>query len=316
MAIDESLDRKVYDNISSLEKELTVAIDDNPKELKRFLGRLSDAQKTAKRAIAENLLSKKTISLIRSVALTGSAIAKFALSAEKYAMRLEKKRQAQLEEAMAKLSLEDRPEKSAELFASANTSTPTPSTHESTDTPHHISLSLKWLLDNIHEPFLTYEARSRIAKQSGVSEKTLSDWFVNARRKIGWTSIQKKFFNKSRAFTIDCARSVFLGEPSKGEIRSEVADAFRQMKKTAEALFKEKCEPSINSKELEELVAEKEREQESGIADNLISGSLERRDTAPKTRKKRQREEESSESKHEVSQTRQSKRLRYVPPII
>ena len=82
MAVDINLDHDLYAQFLSLEKDLN-ATQGTYKEVKSFLIRLAGIQKIAKKALAERLLSRRTVSIIHSVVLAGSAVAMFAARAEK-----------------------------------------------------------------------------------------------------------------------------------------------------------------------------------------------------------------------------------------
>ena len=262
---------------------------------------------------------------------------------------VEKKGEAQLEEAMARLTLKDRDnsaiaDESTRAHGKITTSDPTrteanssasrsPSTGASPGSnslskpppaPLHVTLSFKYLLANLHNPFLTSETRKSLAQQSGVSEKVVSDWFVNIRQKIGWTAIQREHFNKSRPFTVDSARIVLLNEHSKTDagvdgvaVKAEVIDAFKRMKDTAERLYKEKCEPNIKIEELDVLIAEGDKKPEPLDEENenrrRTPVTTEQEHVAPtksRRRAKRQRDDDTSNTLSETNESRENKRIR------
>ena len=352
MTVDIDLDRDLYTQFSSLEKDLN-ATRGTYKEVKSFLTRLASIQKNAKKALSERLLSRKTVSIIQRVVVTGSAIAMFASGAEKAEKDVEKKREAQLEEAMTRLTLKDCDndaiaDESIGTQGKITTSEPSnteadssgsqsPSTGSSSGSNSlsisppsvlsahlHVMLSFKYLLANLHNPFLTSETRKSLAQQSGVSEKVISDWFVNIRQKIGWTAIQREHFNKSRPFTVDSARIVLLNERSKADagvdgvaVKAEVIDAFKQMKDTAERLYREKCEPRIKLEELDVLISEGDKKPKPLDEENenrrRTPVATEQEQVAPtksRRRAKRQRDDGTSNTLSETNETRENKRIR------
>ena len=349
--VDINLDRDLYTQFSSLEKDLN-ATRGTYRDVKSFLTRLAGLQKNAKKALAERLLSRRTVSIIHSVVITGSAIAMFASGAERAEKDVEKKGEAQLEVAMARLTLKDHNgdvvNGSTGAQQKVTTSEPSKTEAHSPDSlspsagsssgsnllsksplgvpsvPLHVALSFKYLLANLHNPFLTSETRKSLAQQSGVSEKVISDWFVNIRQKIGWTTIQREHFNKSRPFTVDSARIVLLNERSKTDagvdgvaVKAEIIDAFKQMKDTAERLYREKCEPRIKLEELDVLISEGDKKPKPLDEENenrrRTPVATEQEQVAPtksRRRAKRQRDDGTSNTLSETNETRENKRIR------
>jgi len=46
------------------------------------------------------------------------------------------------------------------------------------------NLLKKWLFDHLFHPYPTEEEKSALSMQTGLSSKQISDWFINARRRI------------------------------------------------------------------------------------------------------------------------------------
>ncbi|KAL5535840.1 hypothetical protein ACEPAF_3934 [Sanghuangporus sanghuang] len=268
------LDQWLHDRLLTVEDELVDASNGDPKTMKTFLDRIGEVQRMASRAIAENSLTTRTAALIRSVASMGAALARLTSEVQIAGTAVERKRQSRLQDAMAKLSLNSDPQ---EIHNDRSASSESASTRGSvstskrpsapvilratessvTDTrslPPHVLRCYEWLLQNLHDPYPPSTFRSRVSKDTGVSQRTICDWFTNVRRKIGWTAISRRHFSRERTLAVDCARVVLLGEESKVSVCKELQDAFLAMKDMADRLFGDILGPSEAAKHLDDLV--------------------------------------------------------------
>ncbi|THV07549.1 hypothetical protein K435DRAFT_260958 [Dendrothele bispora CBS 962.96] len=64
-----------------------------------------------------------------------------------------------------------------------------------------------WLLDNLHNPYPTVSLRETLSADVGWSRKSLDNWFIDARKYIGWNALRKKF--KTRKALIEAATRYF-----------------------------------------------------------------------------------------------------------
>jgi len=109
--------------------------------------------------------------------------------------------------------------------------------------PHNNDLSLPptryvkqahdWLLDNLHNPYPSTSVRDEIGASVGSSRKSMDNWFIDARKYIGWNTLRQKF--KTRKQTIEEATRYFkpsAGISYSGEFDAEfqvIADRARHM---------------------------------------------------------------------------------------
>ncbi|KAH8119834.1 hypothetical protein DFH11DRAFT_1556795 [Phellopilus nigrolimitatus] len=292
MVLDRALDDHLYTRLLTLEDELLDAVEADPKSMKAFMEHLSQLQVVASQGMARASLSARTLALLRQVAASGVALANHFLGVERINTNVEEKRQAQLISAFNRMSLNDDASSSTEdgsLSRPKNGRTPKASHrcppaprkrhtkqqtsfNQSTCTSNcglssnavsdsdassvtsHTPRAYAWLVKHIYNPYPSQSVKAKLAQETGVSVKSIEDWFSYIRRKIGWTVIVKRFFKGDRALTVDCARSVFLGEPAKFPIGKLPVDAFIAMKATAEKLSADKLGTSDIARHIDGLV--------------------------------------------------------------
>ncbi|KAF5368447.1 hypothetical protein D9758_002272 [Tetrapyrgos nigripes] len=93
----------------------------------------------------------------------------------------------------------------------------------------------EWLLANLHEPYPSLETREELGEAAGFSRKSVDNWFIDARKYIGWNALRQKF--KTRKELISEAFRYF--QPQKGRFRkpSVYDEAFENMRHRAMAMF-------------------------------------------------------------------------------
>ncbi|KAF9502396.1 hypothetical protein BDN71DRAFT_1500521 [Pleurotus eryngii] len=122
-----------------------------------------------------------------------------------------------------------------------------PLTPSSESTPPYIASAYKWLLKNIHNPYPTKETKLLIMQATGASLTNIDAWFLNARRRIGWSTISRKYFGGSKTDTAAAAfRALSKEAPrlSDGEeqtpLPANIWVAFVEMEDVAKQLYSEK----------------------------------------------------------------------------
>ncbi|KAI5116327.1 hypothetical protein M0805_003540 [Coniferiporia weirii] len=287
------LDDYLYSRLLTLEDELHDAVEADPKAMKSFLEHLSQLQLIASQGIAEKVLTARTLALARSVASSGIVLADHYLKIRRANAEVEKRRQAQLVSAFGRMSLSDssaassrpnfvQPKASAtpkdlgrnssrqsrrppphrqsaspvqsQPSAKEGASSPSHPSNDAAVAPSHSLKAYSWLLRHLHNPYPSNSVKTMIAEETGSAVKTVNEWFIHIRKKIGWTSIVKRFFKGDRSVAVDYARSVLLGERSAAPIAEKIADAFMTMKSVAEKLFDDRFETSRAAKQLDDLV--------------------------------------------------------------
>ncbi|KAG6330113.1 hypothetical protein ID866_8975 [Astraeus odoratus] len=137
----------------------------------------------------------------------------------------------------------------------ANTSPPrTTSRSTSSPSPSSIASAYRWLLDNLANPYPSSQVKAEIARASGYSENSINSWFISARRRMGWTSICRDYFDNRRADAIDAAhRALVKADPAR-ELAPSIIQAFVTMKVTAEELYSATSQSSALAGELDGII--------------------------------------------------------------
>ncbi|KAJ3909437.1 HD1 homeodomain mating-type protein Le.a1-3 [Lentinula edodes] len=73
--------------------------------------------------------------------------------------------------------------------ASRATRSPSPSSQLPPNLPSYIPPSYTWLLSNLHNPYPSTTIRDTIASTTNTPRRLIDAWFVDVRRRIGWTNL-------------------------------------------------------------------------------------------------------------------------------
>lgn len=130
------------------------------------------------------------------------------------------------------LSLSSVPPPSPRIL-NLNTSSPSPFHAAASFIPEAYS----WLLDNIANPYPSSEFKASLAQRHNSPVSTVSSWFANARRRMGWTALCRDFFRNCRVDAVDAAYRVLVKGDPNYQLGSEIIHAFVTMKVTAEGLY-------------------------------------------------------------------------------
>ncbi|ESK81811.1 homeodomain mating-type protein [Moniliophthora roreri MCA 2997] len=109
--------------------------------------------------------------------------------------------------------------------SSRSSSSPEPQPHQFTPEPEespissspYVRAAYEWLIENLHNPYPTPVQRDAISLQSGTSRKTIDNWFIDVRKRIGWNAIKKQYF-KERKEMVLAARLHFGHEVDESEL--------------------------------------------------------------------------------------------------
>jgi len=71
------------------------------------------------------------------------------------------------------------------------------------------SLAAAWLSQNLCNPYPSSDVRDSISRQSKWNRKDVDAWFTEARKRIGWSEIRRKFFHNKRAGAVEKATRFF-----------------------------------------------------------------------------------------------------------
>ncbi|KAF4604955.1 hypothetical protein EYR40_003738 [Pleurotus pulmonarius] len=128
---------------------------------------------------------------------------------------------------------------------------------QSSATPQYIAPAYKWLLKNICNPYPSKETKELISRGTGTSLQNIDAWFLNARRRIGWTTISKKYFSGSKVDTVAAAfraLSIEVSDEDRTPLPANIRMSFVEMENTAKELYSEKFTKSELAGTLDRIV--------------------------------------------------------------
>ncbi|KAG6895148.1 hypothetical protein C0992_002937 [Termitomyces sp. T32_za158] len=132
---------------------------------------------------------------------------------------------------------------------------PLPSNSENSDhtLPPYLKLSYDWLIDHIHNPYPSQEVRDAIAKKSNSSRKDVDNWFIHARKRIGWNDARKVHFRNKRAEIVDAATR-FYSDNERLSLSQGAEHALVSIMKNAKDLYSDKFGETVLASRLASAV--------------------------------------------------------------
>ena len=133
----------------------------------------------------------------------------------------------------------------------------TKSTHPASDPnsmPEFIEHAYKFFVANIFNPYPTREQKEAIVRQTNHEHATIfsiSNWFINARRRCGWLDILKRRCNGNRNKMVDLAKRVFVKPDPCRPVHPQVMTELMEMKEKVESMYERKTRISSWVEELE-----------------------------------------------------------------
>ncbi|KAG6848750.1 hypothetical protein H0H93_014384 [Arthromyces matolae] len=123
------------------------------------------------------------------------------------------------------------------------------------DTTHspYLKLAYDWLLENLHNPYPSIDIRSTIANQSGAARKDVDNWFIDARKRIGWNEARKAHFSNKRVEIVDAATRFFAND-DKLSLSPEAEHALVSIMKNATELYSERFKETPLASQLDGVV--------------------------------------------------------------
>ena len=249
----------------SAESDFLVALESGSQMLASYnqtWSSLPDALHTASKT---GSVSKETLHLAHSVASRIANLASCFLNIrrgeESFMTSLQSDCDAMLHR-MAALDLNASPDGRNDTRCSRSHPTASAPSAESLSPPF-LAATHQWLLDNLHNPYPTSEVKARIATASSCQVSSINSWFINARRRIGWTTLCRKHFSNRRADMIDAAYRALVEENPQRMLSPELSHSFVTMKVAAEALYPPTFTRSAFAGDLDAIVkdvAQKDRE--------------------------------------------------------
>ena len=140
----------------------------------------------------------------------------------------------------------------------SHSTTPTPNA-ESSSSPFLATVH-QWLLDNLHNPYPTAEVKAQMAATSSCQVSSINSWFINVRRRIGWTTLCRERFSNCRADMIDAAHRALVQEDPRRALSPEVRLSFFKMKAAAEDLYSSTLTRSAFARDLDAIVKDTEED--------------------------------------------------------
>ncbi|KAH7881688.1 C-terminal domain of homeodomain 1-domain-containing protein [Phlebopus sp. FC_14] len=201
-------------------------------------------------ATAQCHIDTDTLSIAFSVASNVSVLAGCFADIEREDQTLKSRWRQDLSAIFEDLTLSD----SSPHLSGGGTSTPASPTTHSSPGPTFICAAYQWLLENLHNPYPSPQVKASIAMESGCSVSTVSAWFVNVRRRMGWTTICRDYFHNCRADGTAAAYHALVKEDPDQKLAPEVTHAFMVMKVTAEGLYSSSFSKSALACDLDVLV--------------------------------------------------------------
>ncbi|KAG6871899.1 hypothetical protein C0995_015193 [Termitomyces sp. Mi166 len=187
-------DTQFIHRITGIESSL---LDFRPSRVDDFYQQYNEYTNALEVAIRANVLSQTTIVLATALSIKVFHAVESSLEVERLSNQL---MGSFLDETAAILdcSTKDTPLSPSHIF-------------ESTLAPY-IKPSYEWLVANIYDPYPSSEIRDDIARKSGTARKDIDNWFMDARKRIGWNDARKTFFSNKRADIIDAAARFYAND--------------------------------------------------------------------------------------------------------
>jgi len=117
-------------------------------------------------------------------------------------------------------------------------------TPDKPSSPLYIEPSHRWLMENIHDPYPSIPVREGISQKTRCSRKDIDNWFVDARKRIGWNVLRKASFSNKRVEIIDAATRFFVQDDPLRPIDPIVEQEFVAMERRAKDLYHERFVPT------------------------------------------------------------------------
>ncbi|KAJ7603304.1 C-terminal domain of homeodomain 1-domain-containing protein [Roridomyces roridus] len=120
--------------------------------------------------------------------------------------------------------------------------------------PPYIEPCYKWLLGHLWNPYPKKAVKQKIADETGSSLDRISEWFVDARRRMGWTQLLREEFNRKRADMVHAAECYFVRPDPENPLLPIVDAKFAEIQAYAEDMYAAKFIPSALSNKLSAAV--------------------------------------------------------------
>ncbi|KAL1760909.1 hypothetical protein FB107DRAFT_255616 [Schizophyllum commune] len=143
----------------------------------------------------------------------------------------------------------------------------------SAPTPKYLEHCYKWLANNLHNPYPSHDERERLASLTGVSLKEVTDWFVAARQRIGWSHLRATRFERSQLLIVDAASRFWPERDTARPLDPDVELRFAEIEANVKSLYANVLQPSATLVQLlqdeKRLTSAKEQSRRSASESNI-----------------------------------------------
>jgi hypothetical protein len=242
------MDSVIHERLLGVEDDF---IKSSVEDVLGFETRFRNLHQVISMAMADNELSPDTLILAHTVSASVGTLAQSFLSLHLDEQRLT----TSLHEEFARVLDRDSIAHGQPAVArSPHSPIDSEAAEERSSYPPHIFSAYKWLLKNIHNPYPTEATKEAISTQTGSSREIVDDWFIRARRTMGWTALCKKHHAKSRKETLDAAYRFFVAPDPKRPLDSDLEYDFAMVLNTAKSMYSEKLLKSALAVKLDVVV--------------------------------------------------------------
>jgi len=94
-----------------------------------------------------------------------------------------------------------------------------------------------WLLDNLHNPYPSSATKALMESSPELGRRSVNEWFVRARQRIGWTRLLQDRFSGSRTAATDAAFRAFVRDDPCSPLDHELRAAFVAVRSHTEFVY-------------------------------------------------------------------------------
>ncbi|KAF8445585.1 C-terminal domain of homeodomain 1-domain-containing protein [Boletus edulis BED1] len=120
--------------------------------------------------------------------------------------------------------------------------------------PPFLVAARQWLLENVHNPYPSAEVKAQMAATSSCQISSINSWFINTRRRIGWTTLCREHFSNCRADMIDAAYRALVEEDPQRALSPELRHSFVAMRVAVEDLYSSTLTRSTFAGDLDTMI--------------------------------------------------------------
>nr|AGS09312.1 b1 homeodomain mating type protein [Heterobasidion parviporum] len=110
-----------------------------------------------------------------------------------------------------------------------------PFSHQASSDPK-FSVAHRWLTQNIHDPYPSASIKQELAQSCELSVDSISKWFHNARRYIGWTALARFHFGGRLSAMVQAARRAYIESDDTQPLPLHIEHAFFVIRKNIDSL--------------------------------------------------------------------------------